>query len=341
MAPNPRLSTLDVALLVEKIKNSKSILLTTHKQCDGDGLGAALSLYHALKKVGKHVRVMTVDEIPQKYHFLEVHKYVEIFESPHKAIADTDLALIFDTNDERLVEPLFSTLKQKCKDVLFVDHHPILNDGPKPTLGSFIDTSASSTGEIAYFLVKALGIRFDKLISRALYTSIVFDTQLFRFIRGSANSYLICAELLEFENNPGEIHKELFSTYTINKVQFLSEALGEIEYYSEGKVASLLIKKSQLDHFGLDVDDTRDVIDMIMNITSLQAAAVFREDQPGVFKLSLRSKGHFEILGVAESLQGGGHIYAAGALVKGDYPHVKQNVVDQLLQRIDKDCMNS
>ncbi|MCB0412884.1 MAG: DHH family phosphoesterase, partial [Bdellovibrionales bacterium] len=241
-----RLNSLNVSSLTKKIKDAKSIILTTHKQCDGDGLGAALGLYHGLKKIGKEVRVMMVDEVPTKYNFLDLDKYIETFNRPHKAIENTDLALIFDTNDRRIVEPLYSTLEEKCDDVLFVDHHPVLNDGPEPTAGSYIETKAASTGEISYFIIKDLGIRMDKAIARALYTSISFDTQLFRFVRGSGTSHLICAELLEYEKNPEEIHREIFSTYSIGKVMFLSKVLSDIEYFADGQVAVVHIEEQHL-----------------------------------------------------------------------------------------------
>ncbi|MCB0357686.1 MAG: DHH family phosphoesterase, partial [Bdellovibrionales bacterium] len=169
--------------ITRKINEANSIILTTHKQCDGDGLGAMLGLFHALKKQGKKVRVFTVDEVPPKYSYLKPDHYVDIFEQPHSPIEKTDLCLIFDTNDKRLVEPLYEELEDKVRNILFVDHHPILNQGPEPTAGSFIETSAASTGEIAYFIIKDLGIRLDENIAQALYTSIAFDTQIFRYVK--------------------------------------------------------------------------------------------------------------------------------------------------------------
>ena len=150
----PRLTTLKVDSLVKRIKSAKSILLSTHKQCDGDGLGAMLGLYHALKKDGKKVRVVTVDGVPHRYSFLKPEKFLDVFEDDHPEIEKTDLALIFDTNDKRLVEPLYEVLEDKVNTVLFVDHHPVLNQGPEPTPGSYINTKAASTGEIAYFLIR-------------------------------------------------------------------------------------------------------------------------------------------------------------------------------------------
>jgi len=326
---------LNVDSLVKKIQNAKSLILTTHKQCDGDGLGAMLALYHALKKSGKTVRVLTVDAVPRKYAFLETEKYLETFEGPHKPIGKTDLALVFDTNDRRLVEPLYTNLQENVREILFVDHHPILKEGPEPTSGSYINTRAASTGEISFFIIKALGIHFDEKVARALYTSISFDTQLFRFVRNSPTSHLIAAELLEHVSNAEEIHRHLFATHTIEKVAFLSKALGEIEYFGEGRIAVLKLKAQDLIDHKMDMDDSRDVIDMIMNIYSLEAAALFREDTTNCYKMSLRSKGQIEVLGIAETFQGGGHMYAAGALVRGVYKDLKEKVVSLLLHRLD------
>lgn len=331
----PRLITLKVDSLVKSINNADSILLSTHKQCDGDGLGAMLGLYHALKKVGKKVRVISVDAVPQRYSFLNPEKFLDVFEDNPPAIEKTDLALIFDTNDKRLVEPLYEEMNKKVSSILFVDHHPVLNQGPEPTPGSYINTKAASTGEIAYFLIKELGIHFDEKIAKALYTSIAFDTQLFKYVKNSSTSHLICAELIEHITNSEEIHRLLFATHTIEKVKFLSKVLGEIEYFGNGRIAILkLHAKDLLDH-KLDMDDSRDVIDMLMNINTLQAAALFREDAKNQYKMSLRSKGSIEVLGIAEAFDGGGHMYAAGATVNGTFSSLKEKIVNLILARLD------
>src|SRR3974390_1065016 len=108
----PSLSVLNVDSLVRRIQAAKSVILSTHKQCDGDGLGALLALYHGLRKSGKKVRILLVDEVPKKYFFLEPDKHLEIF-SGNTTVDETDLTLIFDTNDRRLVDPLFTAL-QEC-----------------------------------------------------------------------------------------------------------------------------------------------------------------------------------------------------------------------------------
>src|SRR5579871_1009934 len=91
--------------LVEHIQNARNIILSTHRQCDGDGLGAELALYFALKKMKKNVQVLNVDATPKKYGFLKPDSYIRYFDQNQEIPKNPELFLIFDTNDERLVEP--------------------------------------------------------------------------------------------------------------------------------------------------------------------------------------------------------------------------------------------
>lgn len=319
-------------ILADRVRQASTILLTTHRQCDGDGLGAQLALFHALKNSGKKVFVVNVDATPKKYRFLNPDKHIQYFDENKSLPENIDLTLIFDTNDERLLHPLYPELKKRSKVISFVDHHPVLNRGPRPSAESYIDTSAASTGELSYRLIQELQLPLNREIARALYTSITFDTQLYRFIRNSPNSHLIAAETLKFDINPEEIHLHLFGNQTVQKMAFLARALGQIEYYADGRLAVLKLKDADLFHYNLEPDDSRDVIDMLMNIETLEAAALFREDGENAYKISLRSKGKIEVLSVAESIGGGGHVHAAGAFVHGKYQTIKDQVVKELLR---------
>ena len=321
--------------LAQKIKNADSIILSTHRQCDGDGLGSEIALYHALKKLNKKVRILNVDATPKKYQFLDSGSFIEINEDQPRSIGKTDLVLIFDTNDSRLLEPLFSEFQSQAKEILFIDHHPVLVQGPSPTDGSFINTLAASTGEITYEIIELLGVALDRNIARALYTSIAFDTQLFRFVRNSSQSHLMAAELLNHDIQAEDIHIKLFGNYTVKKMEFIAHALSQIEYFSNGELAILKLHAKDLSKFSIDSDDSNDVIDMLMNIQSLQAAALLREDGPQKFKLSLRSKGQFDVLKIAESLGGGGHLFASGAYLTGTYDILKHKVLDALTYALD------
>lgn len=324
--------------LASTIQAAKSIVLSTHRHCDGDGLGAEMALFFALRKIGKKVQVVNLDPTPRKYRFLQPDQWIQYFDENPALPADVDLTLIFDTNDERLVQPLYQACVDQGAKMIFIDHHPILEQGPKPSKESIIDIHAASTGEMAFQLIQALGIPLDRDIARCLYTSITFDTQLYRFIRNSPNSHLIAAELLRYDIDPEEVHRHLFGNQTVQKMAFLAKALGQIEYFGEGRVAVLKIRDADLAYYGLETDESRDLIDMIMTIETLEAGVIFREDQHDrrLYKVSLRSKGQLPVLGLAESLGGGGHLFAAGANYRGDFDELRDKVVRNLVGALPK-----
>jgi phosphoesterase RecJ-like protein len=315
-------------VLVHQLKSATSVVLSTHRHCDGDGLGAQLALFYGLRQLGKQVWILNPDVPPKKYAFLQTDRLVQVFDGSPPPPAD--LALIFDTNDRRLVEPLIGPLEHSCKQVLFVDHHPILQNGPAPSKGSVIDISAASTGEIAFRLLQALGIQMNAEIARALYTSVVFDTQMFRYVKSDPRSHLMAAELLRYERDPEAVHQALFATYTVEKMNFLARTLASVEYFADSRVAFVAVSSSQALASGLDPEETADIIDLVMNIESIEAGALLREDAPGVFKLSLRSKGRVQVLPLAESFGGGGHPFASGAYLKGNGATFRTSLIDKM-----------
>ncbi len=326
--------TSTIQTVVSPIIRADSILLTTHRQCDGDGLGSELAMLHGLKKIGKNVRIINVDTTPKKYYFLSPEKYVQCHDGPFDPIEKSDLALVFDTNDHRLIEPLYSELEEKCSQIIFVDHHPILREGPPPTPGSFINASAASTGELAFDIIQALGIPLDVQMARALYTSVAFDTQLFRYVKNSSRSHEIATELLKFEKNPSEIHRKLFGNFTAQKLKFIANCLQKVEFFEDEKLAVLHIHTRELESMGLGIDDSLDLIEIIMNVESVEAAAVFREDSKNSFKLSMRSKGEFPILSIAENFGGGGHLFASGASIQGPFQYLKEEILEAMKARL-------
>lgn len=319
--------------LVEMIQNAHKILLTTHRDCDGDGLGSELALFYALKKIGKDVQIVHVDNLPKRYeNFLNKEIFTlfrpSLFETP------IDLCMIFDTNDERLIEPLFSEAQTVCKNIVFIDHHPLLKSGPLPSR-AFIDTTAASTGEIVYNLIKNLDIPLDTNIAESLYLSVVFDTQLFRYVRRSTVSHQIAIELLPLIPSPETIHRNLFGGQTPEKISFISKALGKINYFLDNRVALVLLHSKEILDFGLTPEDTRDVVDKILDIDCVEVAILFREDSKNRYKISFRSKSIMDVLEVSEMFGGGGHHHASGAMIEGEYLKIRDQIIEYFKKKLE------
>ena len=314
--------------LATTIQNSNNILLTTHRCCDGDGLGSLLGMYHGLKKINKTVRAMTVDAVSKKYKFLSPEKYTESFDHLKTPIESMDLALIFDTNDERLVQPLFKELQQKCKKIVFVDHHPLLKKGPQP-ITHLTNTNAASTGEITYSLLKQMNIPMDTHIATAIYTSILFDTQRFHFIKHSAISYQICAEIYPYVKDNQIIYSYLFDIYSKEKMTMLSKAINKIEYLYKDQVAVLEISHQEMSEQNLDMSDACDFIDIALGIVSIKLAVLIMCMPNNTYKLSFRSK-NLDVSQLAEHFNGGGHKNSSGATLVNCTTNPKSDILNAI-----------
>ena len=320
-----------IKCLAQTINQADSIILTTHKMCDGDGLGSMMSMFYALKKMKKKVRAISVDGIPDKYDFLSPQSFVKPFNELKTEIPACDLALLLDTNDSRLVEPLYSELKKKCKKLIFVDHHPLLELGPLPTNSSLVDDRAASTGELCYFLLKELKIKMTPKIATGIYVSILFDTQNFRFIKNSSVSYSICAKLFPFIKDNNSIHHHLFGIRTKEKLSTLAKTLGKIQYFCSDKVAILELSREMMDKNNLDVGEACDYIDMSMEVDSTMISVLIVGLSQNNYKLSFRSR-FYNMTRLAELFAGGGHKSASGATLN----NYKKNPREEVLKAIDR-----
>ena len=324
---------LDIDAVADIINKADSVVLSTHREPDGDGLGSEMAMYYALKHLGKNVRILNLDPTPPRYNFLKHSDKIENTREKHKSLGQTDLALIFDTCDPDHVGSLFSEFEDKCKHIIFVDHH-ISKDKNYEKVSFLINKNAASSGEVVFNLIKKMNVPMNVDIARAIYTAICFDTQVFKYIRGSSQSHKIAVEILEYEKNPEEVHREIFGNYSISKMYFLSRTISNLEYLHDNKIGIVhIISKSMLEH-NISIDDTGDIIDFIMKVDPLRAVVLFREDAKNKYKVSLRSKGNIDVFSIAKKLGGGGHYNASGAVVEDELQNLKNIIVAQLKKAI-------
>lgn len=315
--------------LCQFISEFPSFIITTHKNCDGDGLGAGFALYHGLQQLGKTVFFRTLEAPEKRYSFLDKGKILKPYHSDPLPIKDHMAVLVLDTNDSRMLDPFYNILKDKGLSVAFIDHHPFVNRNKTDYF--FVDENISSTGEMIYDLLKELNISFNETIATALYTSIVFDTGFFRYIRNSSKPFSICAELIPFIQKPEIIYESLFKNLTKENIGLFT-CLEKVEYHNHNSIGMLYLSQEDFKKYGSNSRQAYDLIDILMNISSMEVIALILEKGDSTFKLSLRSRKK-SILKVAESFNGGGHHLAAGAYIcNQSLQEIKDKIQKQLLK---------
>lgn len=332
--------TPDVNPLIPKIQSSKTIWLTTHPQADGDGLACQAAMAAALLAMGKSAKIMNFEPPGNKYRFLFERATgkkltVAVFD-PELDPLPPDLVILFDTNDFRLISEMAAWAKRENVPIAVLDHH---QGSPPPGTLAWTDTDAASSGEVLLGLLEAMQVQLTPAIATPLYSSLVFDTQNFRFIRGSARSHAMAARLLPLIQEPEKIHEALFANLTPMKLGFIAAALSAMRIEAEGTLAVLVLNREMFSRYGADPSDSGDVIDMALNVSSVKIALLLREEESRVdeafrWKVSMRSKRDFSVLDAAEKLGGGGHANAAGATVLESSQTIEAKLKPLLLREI-------
>ena len=65
-------TAIDWGKVHEVISSANKIILTTHENPDGDGLGSEVALYHHLNELGKDVKIINCSPTPEMYDFLNI-----------------------------------------------------------------------------------------------------------------------------------------------------------------------------------------------------------------------------------------------------------------------------
>ncbi len=333
--------------LIAKIQSSKTIWLTTHPQADGDGLACQAAMAAALFSMEKTTKIMNFEPPGNKYRFLFERATgrkltVSVFEADLDP-APPDLIILFDTNDFRLIADMATWAAHRKVPIAILDHH---RGAPPAGALAWIDTDAASSGEVLLRLLDAMNVEIDASIATPLYSSLVFDTQNFRFIRGSARSHSMAARLLPAITEPEKIHEALFANLTPTKLGFIASSLSAMRIEAEGTLAVLVLPREMFARYGADPSDSGDVIDMALNVNSVKIALLLREEDSrddngnSKWKVSMRSKRGFSVLEAAVNLGGGGHGNAAGATVT-DSPLAIETKLKPLLLREIRSKMGS
>ncbi len=300
--------------LLQILDQKKSFVLTTHKNSDGDGIGSAVALYWGLKQQNKNVQFYHVDPIPGRYHFLLENTQSYLYANDQNKKLEADVLLVTDTNQGSLCDPLYSHFKALDKPIFFIDHH-LPSNSPSLNETYFVRTDASSTGEVVYDILNEIGITMTPEMATALYTSITFDTQAFKLLRNSSRSHEIAALLAKDNIQTDKIQRQLFATWTVQKMNFLAVLIQSARYSKDHTIAGFSITQAQLKKYELQLDQINDILDMFTLIKSIEFCYNIIEMPDQCFKVSFRSINTNKAFVMAESFGGGGHAKSAGAWI--------------------------
>jgi phosphoesterase RecJ-like protein len=315
----------------EVLRSRQSFVLISHVRPDGDAIGSQLALGYSLKAMGKSVRLINEDGLPENLAFLSGS---EIIETPPAEPLDVEVAIALDTATKPRLGDAALHAASKAKLWLNIDHH-ISN--PKYGDLNLIDSTSPATGEILYDLITALDLPLPPETRDAIYVAVSTDTGSFQYPSTTARTYEMAADLVRRGLDVGTINSKTYDEHPYRRLELMRALLNTLERSPDGVVAHWeLREKTRLD-LALRPEDSEGLIDVIRAIRGVRLAAFFEELPDGKVRVSMRSKDReLDVCKIASAFGGGGHALAAGIRMKGPLEAAKQQVLAAIHRRIEE-----
>ena len=299
------------------------VLIVTHERPDGDAVGSATALWHLLNGNGYEADALFPDDIPDAYLcFLPENALKAADPAQYGSVLSVDAS-----TPKRL--GLGGTLIPEQITVPFaaLDHHP---DHIEFANVTYVDHTACSAAEIVYDLAKFAGWTITPDAATRLLLGVVTDSGCFRFDNTTPRALRVSADLIEAGADRHFVIDRAYFSKPFNMAQFEAELFcRSLRTALDGAFAWFMITNEMLKKYDVNIRNTENLIENIRGIEGVTVAAVIKPTaNPGIFKVSLRSKDPTVSVGkVARRLNGGGHEMAAGCTIFAKSAEIAEDIL--------------
>ncbi len=314
-----------VVPVIERLKRETGeILIFTHENPDGDGIGSMLALCSFLRKKGKKVVCAMKDPLPHIYDFLPNAK--EIKKLPLDK--EFDLAILVDA-----AGAYRAGADIKAKEIVRIDHHI---GGNVESIYDYVDPFAPSTTTVIGRILKHWDEKLiDKEIAMCLYAGLLTDTGSFKYNNVNKETFDFAEFLVEKGVDPNYMSTMIFERNKPSTIFLLKEVLSTLELLENGKVASLIVRREFLEKTGAEEDETEGFVNFARGIDGVEVAFIMiQKPDKETWRVSLRGKGKINVQKIAKKLGGGGHRDAAGCRIKGKEEDVKRKILNAIIKEM-------
>ncbi len=315
------------------------ILLTTHENPDGDGVGACLGLAHYLRFLGKEPRIVVSPALPGNLRWLDTEGWIETFDATgaHAELALWPEAwLLIDASEPHRLGTMHSVFEATKAPRACLDHH--LKEAPQGFEFEFTNPAATASGELVYDLAAPrMGLPLPPSMADALYVSLIADTGNFRFSNSTAKVHRMGAQLIEQGVLPARAYQQIFLQDTPSKLKLWGRALERMKLLGDGAFGFLVISAADMQACGATHEDLDELVQQPTRLATVEVAGLLYESSEGRIKLSLRSKEAVDVNAVCKTFGGGGHRLASGAKLDGPLDVAQAQVEAAVLAQLEKD----
>ena len=302
--------------ILKLMADSRSWLMLSHKNPDGDSLGCAVALTRLGKRLRKSVMFVCPDPYPEKFSFLiDGLEFNAMKQLPEDFPGKGGIIICLDSsNADRIFHELLER-RFNCR-IINIDHHA---DNELYGDLNWVDPTASATGEMVTSLMASSpwGIRADE--AEALYAAIISDNGGFSFASTTLESHRCAITLLKAGASPDKITWKLNSDLSVSIINLWARALMRTSVFSGGECAVFWLTKDDFIETGARQDATENLVNLLLRIKGVRLAALCTEIanmEETKIRVSLRAHSPFNAREVAKVFGGGGHDLASGCTMQ-------------------------
>jgi len=306
----------------ELIERAQRTFVIAHVDPDGDTIGSALGLAHALRKMGKNCILACGDPVPEALSFLPG---IQEFGTPE--ITDEDLIIAVDVSDPNRLGTAYERAPCLDRPTVNIDHH--VTNSMFGTV-NLVRTEAAATAEIIFDLLRDLEVSLDPLLATYLLTGIVTDTQSFSTSSTTPRVLEVSAELMDAGASLTEINENYFKKRGLATLRLWGKVLDQMQL--DGDLVWSVNTLEMQNECHADSGNAGGVVNLLATVREAAAAIVFKESEDGQIEISIRSRPGVDISPIAAHFGGGGHPQAAGSVLQGNLDQVIPKVLSKAKQ---------
>ena len=311
----------------EIIERAEVIMVVSHLEPDGDALGTQLAVGTYLESLGKKVVRVRDGVIPEKYTFLKGAADIPTFEELQNCDG-IDTAIILECpNVNRIGKG--KVLLTEDTVIINIDHH---RDNDVYGAVNWINTAASSVGEMLFEYFEAVDYNIDIDTAQQLYTAILTDTGRFRYKSTTRRTLEIAGTLVGVGLDSQYICDTIYYNLRPSSMILTGKVLNGIEFYENNQICALTLTNKMLEEANAERSESDGFVDFTLFNRGVTIGLFFKEVNEYTTKVSLRSKNGINVSAIASLFGGGGHFNAAGCQLDLPLDKAKEKMLQTVIE---------
>jgi phosphoesterase RecJ-like protein len=309
--------------LLERMRSAQTVAIAGHVTPDADCIGSIGALWLALPELGvTPVASLPPASVARRLRFLAEESGLKAAVASEFQAADLLIAVDTAKQPRLNIEDDAATIQEL--PILNIDHHA---SNTRFGAINYIDGHRSSTAEMIYEVLTALGCQITPAIATLLFAGIYTDTQGFGLTNTTPRSLDVAHRLAQAGARIHAVAERLQRSQTMNEFALLKTIYANTRVAEDGQLAWSTASFDEIHAAGCSANDIEDQVEIPRSIEGVRLAILLTEGNRGKIRINFRGEGGLSVLELAKQFNGGGHRAAAGAILDGTIAEISERVV--------------